>query len=634
MPLRTLITRGALAEVAAGTVILVGGTAVLCTGVRLPYAFNLLSLPGRDTLTQAGGSLIGGLAGPLGLSVAVFGALSCAIPIRRISTMGVVLVGFALALSELWGSGASTVPVVGGFLPNSDARGYVIEASRLIEGTNLTPAGSRRPLAGAYLAGMLWLSGNNLRIAVSLLGLVTGISFALLLIQARRQFGATAASIAFLVLFLFYRRYLGSTVSESCGITFGALGLALLLDGFERQKTLQVGLGTICVATGLAARAGAFFIMPCLMLAILWHFRTQKARSVRVAALAVGCMATVAAANVGVFKVLGAREGVMFSNLGITLYGTIHGGDWTLAYRQHPELLAIPEGRQGMAVYRLVWREIRQKPSLAWTGATRAWKDFFTNRHGPFSYAPNQALEKLLLLLAALGLGFAVYEVRRRSDSCLILCGAVGVVLSIPFAPAWDSDNMRAYAVTVPFFALLSGSGTTALYVLLDRSWHRFLPHPRSTARPSAASPHLLVVMASLMLFCLYPLPLFVRFLFAHKQPTEFRLEAGQAEIAVTLKLGNLLRIVPDTAPRTYLPDVRESDFLQRLGYYGIMWHEQADYLRRLVPHDPMFVVPGSTGLAFIVIRTRAALAGERLHLHGKVHSVVDGDFFVEDGIP
>lgn len=634
MSLRTTIKPALLCEAGACAIIVLGCVAILKTGVRLPEAFNLLSLPGRNTLTEAGGALVGGLEGPYAFAIAIFMALSCPERMRRVATLGVVLVGFALALSELWGSGASTVPVVGGFLPNSDSRDYVAEGTRLMEGQNFTALGSRRPLIGAYMAEMLWLSNSNLQVAVSLLALFTGISFALLLIQARRQFGAIAAGMASLVLFFFYRRYLGSTVSESCGITFGALGLALLLDGFDRRMTLQVALGAVCLSTGLYARAGAFFVLPCLLVAIIWHWRSDRRHSFFVAAVAAGCMALVSGANVGLYKAMGTREGVMFSNLGICLYGMIHGGNWTLAYQQHPELLKIPEGEQAMAVCKMVWEDVTKQPSLAWRGATRAWEDFFMNHHGPFSYTPNRLLEKRLLFLAALGLAFAVFGVRGRSDSCLVLCGAVGVALSLPFAPPWDSDNMRAYAVTVPFFAIICGSGVTAIWAVFYRIWHRLWPQGTTIGLPPPRSSSPLMGTAGTMLLCLYLLPLFVRFVFVHQEPPVLMRTENHAELTMILRTGNLLRIVPDTARGTYLPDVRQSDFLQRLGYYGIMWHEQAAHLRRLVPFNPMFVIPGSTGLGFIVIRNREVSPGERLHLRGQILNVVDGDFFVEDGLP
>lgn len=608
---------------------------ILWTGIALPDNLGLLSLPGRNSLEPTSQRVLGGLAGPFVFSAMLALALCIPESIRRAAVIAVLLCGFALALAELWGSGASTGPVVGGFLPNSDARGYVYEGTRLTEGNNFTGWGSRRPLAGAYMAAMLWLAQDHVRWAVALLAAFTGVAFALLLVRIRAHFGVIAAGIAALVLFMFYRRYLGSSLSESCGITFGALGLALLLDGFAWRRTPLVLLGTICLCSGLNARAGAFFILPCLLLAILWHWRSNLRQALLVAALAGGCMAAAAAANVAIFKTLGDKDGRMFSNVGLTLYGVIHGGDWTLAYQQHPELLKIPEGKQAMAVYQIVWEDVKKDPSLATKGAFRAWGDFFMNRNGPFIYVAHRGLEKWLIAGATLGIAFAVWNLRRRADAALILSAVAGVALSLPFAPPWDADSMRAYAVTIPFFALISGAGATALISAVTCLWRRWKPVPAELSPSPAPAPAAFLIGTSwVLLGCLYLLPPLIRYVLPHPAPTILHRPEGYAELTITLKSGNLLRVVPDGAPPTYLPDVRISDLLQKLGYYGAMWHQQAAYLRKLAPEHPIFVIPGSTGMGFLVIRGRAIDNGERLTLRGKFHPVSDGDFFVEDGLP
>jgi len=56
-----------------------------------------------------------------------------------------------------------------------------------------------------------------------------------------------------------------------------------------------------------------------------------------------------------------------------------------------------------------------------------------------------------LALLAFLRL----FRRRRDSRDLLLLAVAVGILLSLPFARPEDADNMRAYAATLPFIALL-----------------------------------------------------------------------------------------------------------------------------------------------------------------------------------
>ena len=628
--------------------ILAGCLVIMKAGCRLPESFNLMSLSAQATLAPSHRAFLFGVAGPLAFTLLICAGLSCPRRLQNLFTFAIVIVAFSLALTELWTSAASTREVVGGFLPNSDARAYIFEASRLIEGHNFSSWGSRRPLASAYLAALLWISDGNLRVTISILCLFTAVSIALLLVQIRKRFGIVAAGTAFLVLFYYYRRYLGSTLSESCGLTFGALGLALLLEGFERKDVLYLNLGSICLAVGLNARAGAFFVLPCLLIAIIWNRRKERLRALLIAALA-GCfIAGVTVANFAVLKILGAEDALMFSNFGVVLYGTIHGGDWTLVYHQHPEVFELPkdyaehpgvagtlERKQAMAVYRLVWEDVRKHPSLVLKGAFRAWTEFFTNRNGPYVYVPNWVLEKALLATSAIGVLFAALTVHKRSAAGLILSGAAGIVLSLPFVPPWDADLMRAYATTIPFLALASGSGTAALIMLFGRIRRFFWPRDSIRDLLPESSSYPLAVTATILLFCIYIVPVVARYSTLHAEPTVLMRDADVTDLTITLNSGNMLRILSTDAKPAHISEVRQRDFINGLSkHYSKLWSAQADHLQRLVLCNPIFVVPGSTGLGFIVLRTRATHSGGRVHLKGKVHLLEEGNFFVEDGIP
>jgi hypothetical protein len=612
--------------------------AVFCVieSFELPVQLSLLSLPGRNALYPDRGPWLGGLAGPLLFALCVAVALSVPMRFRRLAVTAVLVTSFALALSQLWRSGASTGPVVGGFLPNSDARGYVFEGTRLLEGSDFTAWGSRRPLAGAYMGSMLWIADGNLRIALALLAGFTAVSFVLLLLRIGAQFGTACAGVAAFVLFMFYRRYLGSSLSENCGLTFGAVGLTLLLAAFEGRQMWLAGLGAICVSTGLNARAGAFFVLPCIVVAIIWHWRSQPRHAFRAGALAAICMVIATLANIGMFKALGAPEGRMFSNIGLTIYGTIHGGNWTLAYQQHPELSELPEGTQAGAVYKIIWNDLQKNPSLAFRGAWRAWSDFFTNRNGPYIFVGNRNFEWLLMTAAGIGLLFCCYNLRHRSDASILLSGGLGVSLSLPFAPPWDADSMRAYAVTIPFLALIGGAGVTAVIASTRRLFRALAPKDLSAVKQQAsrASNTDVLVASFVLLSCVYLLPIAVRFVLPVADLSVLMRKQATADLTLSFSKGNILAIVPDETNPSGPHAVRRSDFLERLGYYGAMWHEQAAYLRTLAPYYPVFVIPGSTGMGFVVIRPESFKHDTRITLSGAIHAVSDGDFFVEYGLP
>jgi hypothetical protein len=450
------------------------------------------------------------------------------------------------------------------------------------------------------------------------------------------------------VLFFFYRRYLGSTLSETCGLASGALGLALILDAFDRQRPFILGLGMICLGTGLNARPGASLILPCLLLAMIWRWRSDLGRAVRISAGAACCIAITSAANLGVFKALGSEQGMLFSNLVYSIYGTINGGDWTLAYKDYPEIFKLPEGyarnpeqfivperRQSLEVLKIVELEVRNHPSLVWKGALRAWAAFLMNRGGPFVYIPNWIIEKLMMMLGAIGLVAAIVQARTCSYSSVLVCGAVGIALSLPFAPPWDSDSMRAYAATIPFFAAFCACGASAICLAISRP-HR--PHLASSpvqepVHEEPAGPAIPAAFA--LLFLIYLLPVGIRFLTTNRAPMLLRRSDEHAELIFTSKPGNMVRIVAGNIAPTLVPNVRQADFLAGLGEYASTYRGEAEYLRQIAPYDPVLICPEDANLGFIVARPMGGLPGRPVRIHGKVYTLEDYcAFFVEDGLP
>jgi hypothetical protein len=637
-----------LFQVLAGAIVGLICFGILHAGVRMPGQLWLLSVAGHGESGGPGIRFPVGVAGPLLLTSAVFAALACPERLRGFGLSAVILIGFSLAFGELWRSGASTNELVSALLPISDARDYVFEADRIIDSHNLSPWGSRRPLASAFLASIFWIAGNNLRLAVTLLGLVSAASISFLLLQIRRQFGALGGAVSFLVLFFFYRRFLGSTLSETCGLACGALGLALLLDAFDRQKTFIMGLGLICLSTGLNARPGASLILPCLLLATIWRWRSNVGRAIRIAAGAACCIVFTSAANLGVFKAVGSEQGMLFSNLVYSVYGTIHGGDWTLAYKEHPEIFILPEGysshperfvvperKQSLEVLKIVEADVRNHPSVIWKGAIRAWAAFLMNRGGPFVYIPNWIVEKLMMFLGAAGLAAAVMQARSRSYSSVLVCGAAGIALSLPFAPPWDSDSMRAYAATIPFFAAFCACGTSAIYLAIRRPPRAYLSSSQ-VEQPFRGAPSRFAVPAAFaLMFLIYLLPFYIRFLTTNRAPMVLRRMDESADLTFTPRPGNMVRIISGTTAPTFLPNVRRDEFLARLGEYASTYRGEAAYLRQLALHDPVLICPEDANLAFVVARASEALPGRPIRIQGRVYTLDDYcAFFVEDGLP
>jgi len=412
-----------------------------------------------------------------GLIVLVLGMLTASI---------ILLVG-------VWQAGVSDGFMIGGLLPFSDAGGYYTDALRLLHGQRFSVFSSRRPLFPAFLAALLSLIDVDLRGALIALTALTVIAICVAAREVQRTVGAGAGMLMLLCLFMFYRRYIGSTLTEHIGLAFGCLAFTLIWRGAVARRRNLVLFGLFLLSLGLNARAGAFLVLPAILLWVGCTF--WEPRRVVVWTLAGGVAAIVLgfALNSTLLSAVGI-PGAAFSNFAYVLHGLVSGGNWSQVFQQHPELTTLAPLEQADRVYALAWDRIRTDPLSLPVGCLRAWYAFFLGRSGAwFSHilylSPDWAdLREMLLAEGVAALNFrrdvwilldvAAREVwiialnglmivglvvlwrnPRRSLALLTIAAWAGILLSVPFAPPWDADNMRAYAATLPFVVALPMMG-------------------------------------------------------------------------------------------------------------------------------------------------------------------------------
>ena len=372
---------------------LIAGMAMLAIGLAL-YA------PGVVVDAKARPTSVGLLYGIAALML--FTGFAC----RSRAGAGLVLVT-ALGLSTIllagiWATGVSSGTYIGGLVPFSDARNYLHCGRLVAEGTTFEDSVfcSRRPLFSTLLAGLLMATGQNLRLINVILVIVTTIACFVASLQVQRQHGPLASTVFLLILSLFYRRFVGTLLSEHLGLTLGALGFALLLSGADLKRPSLFLLGCLATALALSARAGPFFVLPLLALWGARYFRRESFLSLRVLAGAAVTMALGVGSSVGLSAALGRADGA-FSNFSYVLYGLVAGGGWQRALQDHPEVLALDRGEHPAKIYALALELLRGDPWSLGTGAWRAWRAFLG--WYPFSFVGRTAA-LLLVAMATVGI--------------------------------------------------------------------------------------------------------------------------------------------------------------------------------------------------------------------------------------
>ena len=582
------------------------------------------------------------LHGPFGVAVGVIGiflALAATPALRIWLVIGWLCLWFTTGLAELRASAITDGIVVGGVVPYSDANNFLREASRLIEGHNLTPWASR-PLADTYLAGLLYVAGDHLTLALVLAGLFSAVAIGVAAIEVRNCMGIVAATLWTWLLLVYYRRYLGEMLSEHPGIALGALGAALLLRAFNADSRRCLWCGLFILSMALNARAGAFLILPALIATLTW--RARHLDPIRMLVLASVSVLAAFVINFSLLKLVGAPNGRLMSNYRDTMYGIIFGGNWEKAAVDIPNYKQMDLSQRASAIDSRVFAAIKANPSLIWRGAARNWSDFFFRSKaalGPFSFFRHPNTEFVLLLLSGTGLLCSMARSERLSP--LILAAGLGIVLSVPFVPTTDADRMRAYAATMPAMFLIPAFSFAA-----GRAWiARLLPSMSNSglaragsSNPSPADSPNLVYCAVFYLAVTLLLPLFARFLAPVNPSVSLRERGSDVELTLDLNRATWIELAADSdSLGENRRRVSAEKFKQGIfGSFHYYYPKQAEFLEAISRPGVVLVCPGSSATAFLTIESKHLNGnGGTVVIHGRAY-VADSSYaptFLENSI-
>lgn len=410
--------------------------------------------------------------------------------------MGMTLILFGLPLSGLWRSGASEPFIIGGLLPFSDTSSYYTDALRVVEGYRFSAFSARRPLFPALLTVLLAITNQNLMVSIAVLSTLIALACYLAAREMQRSFGTLPAVVFLFVLFLFYRRISGTTLTENLGLPLGISAFVILWSAARNKKLWQTVIGLLLLTLALNARAGTFFILPALIVWAGFAFREQRRFSVAAALISTAAVACGFLLNMLVFKLIADPGGMVFSNFSYTLYGVVAGGKgWMQILIDHPELAQLDDVSRSAQTYALVFETWKAHPFNIVVGALKNWFDYLMPRGaGAFGFVRgeeavnwiNYAVRIVLSLLAGWGLVNA-WKQRKTEPFGMMLWAAAGIFLSVPFVPPNDSNQMRVYAATVTFLICFCVIG---LKSLIDLFLHKPADHfdcAESNGKPALA---------------------------------------------------------------------------------------------------------------------------------------------------
>ena len=462
---------------------------------------------------------------------------------------------------------ANRFNLLGGLLPNADPSLYLSLANQWGDGIRVVTPQTTRQFFPCFLSAMLWICRRDLKTIVSIFTLITAVLSFVAWRQVRITFGWLGATLFLALVFFFYRcEVVGLLRTEQLGLWFALIAVALMLQGLREKREALWCTGLFSLVMGLNTRAGAYFMLPLLILFSGWIFPRGRWGWRSIFAAGVTCLIGMLL-NLACYWIFFAPPRPT-SNFWLCFYGMLKGGNWVTAMNE----IGPPYDRTNSIAHQKAIVLLKAEPLLVlkgfWKTCIFVWTDNTFYGHPPTAGAFRSWMKWLTVLGAVIPWSWSVVQKRRAELEWFVFLIVLGVVISLPFAPPWDGGR-RVYAVAFPFLYL-------SPVMLIAWSWRglRNLLPPWTKSDglfagknpcPHAGDPLTRLTQASLgillLLSTVVPLGLMLT---RHNAITgwspQFCVPLPRGCPARDLPSGYQIHLISD-AGRTFVPWVRVSDF-------------------------------------------------------------------------
>ncbi|OAI07102.1 hypothetical protein A1332_09505 [Methylomonas methanica] len=351
-----------------------------------------------------------------------------------------------------WMLGSSINLSTGSGYQYSDSHMYWICANSLLDFGNFGHPSltgewcQRRGIYPSLLAGIAWIGQRNIHATLILQAVLVSLSIYLCSRRALSVAGMFGVVISTSLLFVFAaENAFTMTMTENAGLIFGAIAFGVLFNACNRRSIHWIFVGIGIVSIALNARAGAFFVLPCLVIwtgivARMWNKPVVNWLIAACGGVLIGfILQSLLVAAVG------GNPGSSHGNFSYTLYGLSVGGKgWSQVQIDHPELIGS-DSVVSRAIYQLAWENIVAHPLKMLDGLVGNFTLFFND--GTYGY---KALGGFAIFVkSAWWLAWVPLFINRRNPRyLLVLLCSVGILLSVPFL--LGDGGSRVFAATVP----------------------------------------------------------------------------------------------------------------------------------------------------------------------------------------
>ena len=381
------------------------------------------------------------------------------------------IAGFVLPVLALWASAHSTGNALAGYLPWSDANEYYACAQRHLLGIS-HPQCSKRPFYAAFLASILWLTGNKYQLALLLQAALLGSAVFIFARGLARDLNGPGALAAYCVLFLYSAIFCaGAAMTENAGLLLGVLALALLWRCAGSLHAAPLCFAIVLMAAAQNARPGAMFVLPALIGWVFFHIGASTRWRGTLAVLGIASVVAGMALAIAPSYIAGGTLGGSQSNFSYTLYGLAAGGKgWLYVTVERPDIFSQNSGGIHVTdrIFEAAIESILTRPHLFALGYVKGIASYFDHL---FRYAHGFNVLRLAGFYLPWAVGvYAATQRWREPRYSLLLWLLAGVIVSSPFI-IFDGGT-RVFAATIPLDALFVALGMMRIFGLMPQKEH------------------------------------------------------------------------------------------------------------------------------------------------------------------
>ncbi len=355
---------------------------------------------------------------------------------------------FTTPLIESWRSGATNSTIIGGLIPYNDSNGYYYGTEHLLQSGTLDPWNMRRPINAVINAIKHSLGGYEIQNTIAIGSLLIALSTLFMTQITARIFGLGAAILFATMLFwsLASQGLTPTMMSENNGILIGIIAFIVLNQAAIKKSKNVFAFGMFFLTLGLNTRAGAFFVLPILL---LWGgiYLNPTKRYLCWQSILFGILGVVFGSFIPWFLVtlLGSSDNILHANFILHLYAMAKGSlDWSLFFKDYPTLCQYVETREcSKKIFTLVLSSFLESPSVLiklYLNQLNAYWIHLLNMLFSFNqFAP---------ILFSIGGIWSLYQ-RKNALLSLYVFSCIGIWLSSPFLLPYG--GMRTFITTIPF---------------------------------------------------------------------------------------------------------------------------------------------------------------------------------------